>query len=208
MKRLFIFGDSHSNYYNMEAAKPYLNFLGYTPQNYPEIICDRLNLELKKFPNAASDNLTIFQSICDNIHLVKPNDIVIINWTDSYWTRIVNKSKGKWRSISYETLEKEIDDVSNSALKEVLDNRKHILYKYEILSFIKIINLLLKKNKVIHWSAYVDSLPIEVTQIKQVMDINDEHYVTETINNLAEHFITDIKGDVLHISYYNPTTII
>ena len=208
MKRLFIFGDSHSNYYNMPASHPYINFLGYTPQNYPEIICDKLNLELHKFPNAASDNLTIFQSICDNIHLVNSNDIVIINWTDSYFTRIVNTQKGKWRSISYETLEKEIDEVSNSALKEVLDNRKHILYKYEILSFIKIINLLLKKNKVIHWSAYVDSLPIKVVKIKDVTDMNDEHYITETTTELAEHFIKDIQTEELHISYYNPTTII
>jgi hypothetical protein len=192
----------------MPASQAYLNLLGYTPKNYPEIICEELNLELHKFPNAASDNLTIFQSICDNIHLIKSTDIVIINWTDSYFTRIVNTQKGKWKSISYETLEKEIDDVGNEALKSLLDNRKHILYKYEILSFIKIINLLLKKNKVIHWSAYIESLPINVIRIKDVTDLNDEHYITETTNSLAKHFINDIKKKQLHISYYNPTTII
>jgi hypothetical protein len=102
MKKLWVFGDSYSEPYDGEFSKfywslNYLNWKGYTPKNYTQILSDKLNCELMNFSMTTSNNNQIFQTFCDNIENIDVNDIIIIQWTEYYRFRLINDD-GKWEN--------------------------------------------------------------------------------------------------------------
>lgn len=54
---------------------------GTLPDVWPTILAKNLNLEIQNKGVGATGNDTIFQQFCNNSHLMKSGDIVIVGWT-------------------------------------------------------------------------------------------------------------------------------
>ncbi len=156
MKTIWIFGDSFSASYtpdshsNTDWRTNYVNWKGYAPKVYGEILANHLNIRLINKAVGGNDNYTIFQNFCDNAEYIKNDDIVIIGWTSYFRFRLANKNN--WQQI-LPWYNSEIEGISTQTINEILINRESSnKYVDEINSWIKLINLYLKNNKVIHWN--------------------------------------------------------
>ena len=143
-QKLYIFGDSFSAGFSFESnwTNPYVNWKGYTPKGFGEIISQKLNLELINLSENASDNYSILQKFCDNEKNIKKNDLVIIGWSSPLRFRLVSKD---WITIlpnhdKFSTKEIDKTKISESTLIEILLNRDDIRYCNEVNSWIKLLN--------------------------------------------------------------------
>ena len=184
-QKLYIFGDSFSAGFSFESnwTNNYVNWKGYTPQGFGEILSQKLNLELINLSENASDNYSILQKFCDNEKNIKKNDLVIIGWSSPLRFRLVSKD---WITIlpNYDKFStKEIDKtkISESTLIEILLNRDDVRYCNEVNSWIKLLNNL-DKN-IIHWTPFDQRLDcmflnkFETIFTETNGKLNDWHFV-------------------------------
>jgi hypothetical protein len=85
MNNLWIFGDSFSStcfpHERSDNMKNYLNSIDSVDiKSWSELLSKKLNYELKNFAKGGNSNYQIFQDFCDQSHLIKENDIVVIGW--------------------------------------------------------------------------------------------------------------------------------
>jgi hypothetical protein len=190
MNTLWTFGDSYTENFRYDIwwCKDYLNWKGYIPKVYGEIISEKLNLKLKNYGQGGTNNYQIFQTICNNINNIKKNDIVIISWSELDRFRIVNK-ENNWELIynnKSHILEKlkKCEHISNTTIEEILINRYTNKKKYleEIKSWEIIIKKSLAKNNLIFWSPFDDDEYGEMMQMFETIKketnnkINDKHF--------------------------------
>lgn len=209
MGTLWIFGDSFSANFQPTALvdwrDKYINWKGYIPKVYGEIIAETFQLQLKNLSVGGNDNYTIFQTFCDNVEYIKNNDIVIIGWTSYCRFRLTDKNN--WQQI-LPTVDFKIDGISKQTIDEIFINRESSgKYVDEINSWIKLINLYLKNNKVIHWNWDGLSYDTKIngyhlnkfeTIYKETNGvINDIHYSESGHKDLAEFFINKITSHKL-----------
>lgn len=188
MKSIWIFGDSFSASYkpdgvlNRDWRNNYVDWKGYTPKVYGEILANQLNIKLINKAVGGSDNYTIFQTFCNVSDLINKNDIVIFGWTSTIRFRLVAKNDN-WESFlpNWKSNHNYIDSVSERTINEILINRESKKYVDEINSWIKLINVYLKNNKVIHWN--YESLPYSTK-------INGYHL------NKFESIYTETNGEI------------
>ncbi len=206
MKTIFIFGDSFSASYipdplsNTDWRTNYVNWKGYTPKVYGEILADKLNMKLINNAVGGNDNYTIFETFCDNAEYIKNDDIVIIGWTSYFRFRLANKNN--WQQI-LPWYKSEIEGISNQTIQEILLNRESSKkYVDEINSWIKLINLYLKNNKVIHWNwdglSYSTKIngyhlnKFETIYTETYGEIDDGHFSESGQLKLSDFFIDKI----------------
>ena len=69
MATLWTFGDSMTAGYTEGSgwADKYIEWKGYKPKIYPEIISDKLGMELKNLAKGGYDNYSIFETLCANV---------------------------------------------------------------------------------------------------------------------------------------------
>jgi hypothetical protein len=200
-QKLYIFGDSFSAGFSFESnwTNPYVNWKGYTPKGFGEIISQKLNLELINLAENASDNYSILQKFCDNVKNIKKNDLVIIGWSSPLRFRLVSND---WITIlpNYDKFStKEIDKtkISESTLTEILLNRDDIRYCNEVNSWIKLLNNLDKK--IIHWTPFDQRLDcmflnkFETIFIETNGELNDWHFSENGHLQLSDLFINKFK---------------
>lgn len=189
MSNLWIFGDSFSasNFRNNAETwrVKYAKWKGYTTKVWPEFLNETLQLKLINTSLSGGDNYSIFDTIIDNIDNIKQNDIVIIGWTTTLRFRIITKTN-TFSSIrpSIDTKKSTLDstfeysDISLNTINEILINRDNRLYEEELNRYIKLINLYLKNNKILHWSHFQNSHPLlnlsRIDQIENLEKISDE----------------------------------
>ena len=201
-QKLYIFGDSFSAGFSFESnwTNPYVNWKGYTPKGFGEIISQKLNLELINLSENASDNYSILQKFCDNEKNIKKNDLVIIGWSSPLRFRLVSKD---WITIlpNYDKFStKEIDKtkISESTLIEILLNRDDIRYCNEVNSWIKLLNNL-DKN-IIHWTPFDQRLDcmflnkFETIVTETNGKLNDWHFSENGHKQLSDLFINKFKS--------------
>jgi hypothetical protein len=201
-QKLYIFGDSFSAGFSFDSnwTNNYVNWKGYTPKGFGEIISQKLNLELINLADNASDNYSILQKFCDNVKNIKKNDLVIIGWSSPLRFRLVSDD---WITIlpNYDKFStKEIDKtkISESTLIEILLNRDDIRYCNEVNSWIKLLNNL-DKN-IIHWTPFDQRLDcmflskFETIVTETNGDLNDWHFSENGNLQLSDLFINKFKN--------------
>jgi hypothetical protein len=200
-QKLYIFGDSFSAGFSFESnwTNPYVNWKGYTPKGFGEIISQKLNLELINLAENASDNYSILQKFCDNVKNIKKNDLVIIGWSSPLRFRLVSND---WITIlpnndKFSTKEIDKTKISESTLIEILLNRDDIRYCNEVNSWIKLLNNL-DKN-IIHWTPFDQRLDcmflnkFETIVTETNGELNDWHFSENGHVQLSDLFINKFK---------------
>ena len=201
-QKLYLFGDSFSAGFSFESnwTNPYVNWKGYRPKGFGEIISQKLNLELINLSENASDNYSILQKFCDNEKNIKKNDLVIIGWSSPLRFRLVSKD---WITIlpNYDKFStKEIDKtkISESTLIEILLNRDDVRYCNEVNSWIKLLNNL-DKN-IIHWTPFDQRLDcMFLSKFETIFsetngELNDWHFSENGHIQLSDLFINKFKN--------------
>ena len=201
-QKLYIFGDSFSAGFSFESnwTNNYVNWKGYTPQGFGEIVSQKLNLELINLSENALDNYSILQKFCDNEKNIKKNDLVIIGWSSPLRFRLVSKD---WITIlpnhdKFSTKEIDKTKISESTLIEILLNRDDIRYCNEVNSWIKLLNNL-DKN-IIHWTPFDQRLDcmflnkFETIVTETNGKLNDWHFSENGHKQLSDLFINKFKS--------------
>jgi hypothetical protein len=83
MRTLWTFGDSFTADIKdlSDNHREYLNMVKQLEiVSWPNLLAEKLNLNIKNLAIAGSSNYQIFQDFCDVSHLINEKDIVIIGW--------------------------------------------------------------------------------------------------------------------------------
>jgi hypothetical protein len=165
--KLWIFGDSFSTSYKTPDhwKSEYLDWKGYIPKIFSEILAEDLNLTEINLSISGSDNYTILQRVCDNVHRINPEDIIIIGWSQTGRFRLAT-TEGQWKHMYPMGLESlcdgeyasGLDGISKNTLIEIFCNRGTELYTKEVRSWVQLLNHTFTKNTIIHWSPFKDVL--------------------------------------------------
>lgn len=217
-QKLYIFGDSFSAGFSFESnwTNNYVNWKGYTPQGFGEIVSEKLNLELINLAENASDNYSILQKFCDNVDNIKKNDLVIIGWSSPLRFRLVSNNLKNydcaqitglpnhtdWITIlpnydEFSTKKFDRTKISESTLIEILLNRDDIRYCNEVNSWIKLLNNV-NKN-IIHWTPFDQRLNcIFLNKFETIFhetngELNDWHFSEKGHQQSADLFINKFK---------------
>ena len=199
MKRLYVFGDSFTDANIISNNKSYIEWKGYTPKTFHQIISEQLNLEVNNFSKSfGMDNYTIFQEICNNINEMD-NSIVVINWSEPIRFRMVDTSTQKWRTIipnSVMRLNKGlpyVNGVKNETIDDTFINRENQLWLTEINSWITIINKALSNSTIVHWSWYGNTDRETITD-ETNGEVVDFHYSEAGHLQLSNWILTQIQN--------------
>jgi hypothetical protein len=160
MKKLWIFGDSFSTPFNHESnriwSNKYIEWKGYTPKIFSDILSEELNLELCNMGVGGSCNDTIFESIYANAHDIKKGDIIIIGWSNILRFRVATENKEWWSVIPEytHTYSNKLPFFSKNSLDEMVYNRSYSIYEDSLTKKKNFIKWLFKNNIVIQWSPF------------------------------------------------------
>lgn len=217
-QKLYIFGDSFSAGFSFDSnwTNNYVNWKGYIPKGFGEIVSEKLNLELINLAENASDNYSILQKFCDNVNNIKKNDSVIIGWSSPLRFRLVsnNLKNNDWVQITglpnhndwitilpnydeFSTKKFDRTKISESTLTEILLNRDDIRYCNEVNSWIKLLNNV-NKN-IIHWTPFDQRLncmflnKFETIFQETNGELNDWHFSEKGHQQSADLFINKFK---------------
>ena len=198
MKRIYVFGDSFTDANIISNNKSYLQWKGYTPKTFHQIISKKLDLEVVNFSKSyGMDNYTIFQEICDNINQMD-GSIVIINWSEPIRFRMVDTSTQKWRTIIPSSVMRlkrglpYVNGVMNETIDDIFINRENQLWLTEINSWINIINKALLNCTVVHWTWYNNTERETITE-ETNGDVVDFHYSEKGHLQLSEWILKQIS---------------
>jgi hypothetical protein len=198
-KTLWTFGDSFTESLSDNKAdwvQKYIEWKGYIPKVYGEVMAERMEIKLVNMGKGGSDNYSIFQSICDSVHNIKSDDIILVGWSSTTRFRLVNKLNS-WKHIipNFDRNQRTLENISQSTIDEILVNRTHNLYIEEVRSWLKLLNYTFSNNTIIHWSAleytaahnYFRNLP--TIRLETNGEIDDNHYCEEGHIQLANEFM-------------------
>jgi hypothetical protein len=203
MGTVWTFGDSLTEGFKSGDlwARTYVEWKGYIPMTYGEIVADRLGYQIINLGKGGSDNYTIFETFSKNINKFEQDDIVIIGWSDTSRFRLSN-SDGHWTSIipNFSNDLNYIDNVSQNTIDEILVNRTSKIYIEEINYWINVIKKSLGEIKFISWSTFNNGKikglfiheKIELIKTETNGEINDAHFSELGQRTVAETIIGNI----------------
>jgi hypothetical protein len=203
MSKLWTFGDSFTEFYNpkYDWSKRYIEWKGYVPKVYGEVIAEELDYELVNKGLGGSSNQTILETICNHVNQIEPDDLVIIGWSSPIRFRVVDEHNEWQHMIPHMSFKFEkIGGISLESIVEILENRYHIKYCEEVESWIKLINKSLPECNVIHWKYHIEK--INVHTINNLEDVHKEtdglikdgHYSERGQLGVAKELINIIKS--------------
>jgi len=184
MATLWTFGDSLTERYTTNGwAGRYINWKGYTPKVYGEIISEKLGLRLENLGVGGRDNYTIFQIFCDVSHKIKKDDFVIFGWSSPIRFRLAHQSNAwKFFLSGFNENQSGIDGISIDTINELMINRDNIKYIEEVNSWISLIDNFLIGVKNVHWTAFDKRLKahmitnLETINVETNGEVNDSHF--------------------------------
>lgn len=192
---LWTFGDSLTEGFtnNEDWSRDYIEFKGYKPKVYGEIISEKLDLNLKNLGKGGSDNYSIFQSFCDVSAEVGKNDFLIFGWSSPLRFRLVDNTSN-WLSIipNFKYTSSQFYKISQNTIDEILVNRNNYKFCEEVNNWIKLINNFLNQNKIVHWTSFNKNLNAHyITNLENIeMDtqsqIKDKHFSEKGQLQLSE----------------------
>jgi hypothetical protein len=191
---LWTFGDSFTEGFG-HWAKKYIEWKGYKPPNFSDILSKDLSFIKKNMGEGGSDNYTIFENICKNIWEIKENDFVIIGWSTPVRFRLTTKND-TWVSIrpGDDTNLSLFDHLSKQSIDEILLNRSSYKFAHEVDSWIRLINRALPKTDIIHWTPFGGAITkceyIRLLTVSEESEgvVDDGHYGEVGHSELAEIF--------------------
>jgi hypothetical protein len=208
MKTLWTFGGSFTEGYTDKHkwSVDYIKWKGYTPKVYGDIIAEKLDLDLKNMGEAGICNYTVLEKICEQIHNIKDDDIIIVNWAPTIRFRLVDQSEKNWISLrpgNNNNIDNFDKMISQSTLDEIFVNRDTELYQMEIINWIKLLNKTFKSNVIIHWTHEMSGTNLwnfsQYNRIKN--ETNDElkdHHPSEMGHiELANRLISIINKNII-----------
>lgn len=218
MNTLWTFGDSFTDFFEppknskIHWRQKYIEWKGYVPKVYGEIIADKLKMNLINKGLGGCDNSYIFEEFCKVCDLIKQDDIVIIGWTNQQRIRLATKNDS-WGFFNPEKRNengffshKSIDSfelLSERTIQEILINRESPLYIKEIGNWIKLINYNNKQIKIIHWgwdARISDIFGLHIKGYKTIKvetngQVDDGHWCEDGHYELADYFIDKINSN-------------
>jgi hypothetical protein len=155
MKKIWYFGDSNTEGYNLNHpwAIDYINWKGYTPKHWTEVLSERMGLPSHNLGKGGCDNYTIFDTLINNLDRISDEDIVIIGWTIPIRGRIANLDTNEWFTI-VPMGNPNLKCITNDAILQLVSLRDSKLYTDEVLGWQKLIKKALSNNKIIFWSYF------------------------------------------------------
>jgi hypothetical protein len=199
MATVWTFGDSNTAGFKSSDlwARKYVDWKGYTPKTYGEIIAEKLDLDLVNLGRGGFDNYTIFETFCEVIGRIKKDDIIIFGWSCPLRWRLVTDI-GKWKSILPKSNKHDgsFNHISTNTIDEILVNRDHFLYSIEVNNWINLINLAFKDNIVKHWTSFESEIDaifisgIERICIETNYEITDGHFSEKGQLELSEKLMS------------------
>jgi len=211
--KLWTFGDSFSESFNISGdwKYKYLDWKGYIPKTFSEIISEDLNLTDMNMAKSASDNYTILQRVCNTISQIKPEDVIIIGWSQinrfrlatpyGRWKHMI--PNGKWESTGGDYVIG-LKDISKNTLIEIFCNREDGLYTNEVRSWVELLNYTFLKNTIIQWSPFKEILIYNnITNLTTITEetkgvVNDYHYSEEGHVQLANELKKILTNPILN----------
>ncbi len=209
MNKLWVFGDSYSEPF-YKAAKwktPYIEWKGYIPRCYGEIVAEKCNLVHINQAIGGTDNYTILDTIIHSLDKIEKEDVIIIGWSNTIRFRIAS-NQNAFNTIRPGTLDyvlslnKEMQymDLSDETLAEMSANRDNQIYITELNNYIKLLNYTFKDNKIIHWSPFAQHREGLNTTFKNPFDyetireetkgeIDDGHFTSNAHELIATQLI-------------------
>ena len=190
--KLWCFGDSYTQRYNpnVDWCKSYIDYKGYLPKVYCDFLGEKLGIESENLGVGGYGNYSILGTLCNNVHKIKENDIVIIGWSSVIRFRLASKD-GNWVKfvpgavtdyhITHHT------DMSRNTIEEIFVNRDNSIYYKEVNDWIHFINHIMKKNKIIHWTPFDDNVDLNVHKLLKLETIKMESNNVLTDNHYGEN---------------------
>lgn len=201
--KLWVFGDSFSDTFNQGNAahnwkKNYVNFKGYVPKVFGDIVAEKLNLECvnTNLNGGATDNSMILSRIIENIHNINDDDVISVGWSTVTRFRIVNFSSNTWDIINPGHPIVNFPNISSKTIEEIGVNRTHQLYFEELCGWVKLVDRLFKKNKLIQWTWTQQKL-MKFHSIREETNglLEDDHWSERGHQEFAEWFINCYNND-------------
>ena len=199
MATLWTFGDSFTAPYDVryDWSRNYVEWKGYVPKVYGDLISEKLNLDLANLGVGGSDNYSIFQSFCDVSHKIKNDDVVIFGWSSPLRFRLPTKHD-RWEMFlpNFTKNLTNIDEVSMNTVLEILANRDSIKFVEEVNSWIKLIDCFLKDITYVHWTTFDKRLNAHmITNVENIRTetkglIDDGHFSEKGQNDLSNTLIS------------------
>ena len=224
MNKLWVFGDSYSEpfYKNAKWRIPYLEWKGYMPKYYGEIVAEKCNLIHINNAIGGTDNYTILDTIAHNVDKIEKEDTIIIGWSNTIRFRVVG-NENAFHTIRPGSLEYVLDsnrknqtiNLSDETLTELSVNRDNAIYINELNNYIKLLNYTFKDNKIIHWSPFSQHKYGLNTTLKNLVDyesirtetngvVDDGHFSSNAHLILADE-LTDI---INNYNLYNKRSVV
>jgi lysophospholipase L1-like esterase len=207
MSTVWTFGDSLTDGFRSNDiwAKTYVDWKGYIPLTYGEIISKELNYELVNLGKGGSDNYTIFESFIKNIDNIKDDDIVIIGWSEVGRFRLSTKLN-TWTSFvpNFDNNLTNMENISKQTIMEVFVNRLSDTYINEVNIWINFITKTINNFKIINWSTFNQGKinGIFVKEIEQITNetngiIKDAHFSEKGQKQLSEILLSKINSKLI-----------
>lgn len=204
MNTLWTFGDSLTAPFDKKYkwSSDYINWKGYTPKVYSDIISEKLGYSLKNLGVGGYDNYSIFQTFCDVSHKIKENDLVIIGWSCPIRFRLVD-SNNNWMTILPDFLNRHLQfkNITEETLSQIIVNRDNYRFVDEVNSWIFLIKNLITNTNIIHWTGFDKRLnSIYISNIERIKDetnnlINDAHFSEKGQLQLSQTIIDYYNTD-------------
>jgi hypothetical protein len=197
MKRLYIFGDSFSDKYIISNNTNYVNWKGYIPKTFHQIVSDTLQLNSNVIAKGGVDNYTIFSNICKHINSLD-NSIIVIGWTDIHRFRLYDTTFQTFKPVSptFGFRRKKglpyINGISDTTIEEIFINRDNGNWKDEVNDWCMLINKALPNSTIIHWT-WSDDIKRESIIEETNNEIEDSHYSERGHMDLANWVLNQIK---------------
>jgi hypothetical protein len=157
MNNLFTFGCSYTENFEPPNGsyiyQKYKKFRGGNfPPVWPEILSEKLNLNLVNYAIGGCGNDLIFQTFCKHLDEYNKKDLIIIEWTYNERFKWANIDKYEWLHLNYDSGQ---PDINIKTSKDIAVNRSNSIYIEDILNYEKIINKISKYIgfKVYYWCA-------------------------------------------------------
>jgi len=208
--KLWCFGDSYTQRYdpNVDWGKSYIDYKGYLPKVYCDFLGEQLGIESENLGVGGYDNYSIFDTLCNNVHRIKENDIVIIGWSSVIRFRLAAKD-GDWVKFVPGTVTDyhitHHTDMSRNTIEEIFVNRDNSIYYKEVNNWIHFINHTMKNNKIIHWTPFDDNVDLNVHKLLKLEtiktesngDVIDTHYSENAHKILTDIFVELLKDKLI-----------
>lgn len=210
MRTLWIIGDSFSSEFYAPNEGPesfknrYSKYKGYTPKFFGNFLSEMLGIEYKILTFDAHDNSLMFNKFINNIDNILEDDIVSFGWTHTSRLRVVNSENNRWVILNAHPTMKDCPtkDFSIQSLLELSVNRSHPLYTEDLKIWMKAIDRLVPKSRVIHWTWSSDKLPnFEKINEETKGFIEDFHWSENGHKNFAEWFVGVYKNNIENKCY-------